>query len=198
MKVAFGIKAHSGWAAMVVVGERGCGFEIVDRQRMELVDELWAKAPYHAAEEMEPGRARKLVERGVRSAHRITIREMGLAAKRESQRNNDLVACAVLTGAPMPFWSTDEIRAVHFRMHKAEGALFRDTLMAAAAACHIRSFGIPEKRVIEEAARIFGVSKDEIERMLAGMGKLAGPPWARDQKNAALAGMIALRAAQSR
>jgi len=31
----------------------------------------------------------------------------------------------------MPDWSTDEILAVHFRMHKAEGELFRDALVRA-------------------------------------------------------------------
>jgi len=30
----------------------------------------------------------------------------------------------------MPDWSTDEILAVHVRMHKAEGELFRDVLVA--------------------------------------------------------------------
>ena len=36
---------------------------------------------------------------------------------------------------PMPDWSVEEILAVHFRMHKAEGVLFRDALVEAANAC---------------------------------------------------------------
>ena len=53
MKVAFGMKAHSGWAALVVLGTRGGDLQVVDRRRMELVEkdeESWAKRPYHAAE----------------------------------------------------------------------------------------------------------------------------------------------------
>jgi hypothetical protein len=53
MKVVFGMKAHSGWAALVVVGIRGGEFVVVDRRRIELVEEEWAKQPYHAAEEMK-------------------------------------------------------------------------------------------------------------------------------------------------
>ena len=37
----------------------------------------------------------------------------------------------------MPDWSTDEILAVHVRMHKAEGELFRDVLVAGASACDL-------------------------------------------------------------
>lgn len=39
MKVAFGVKAHSGWAALVVLGKQGDDLVVVDRRRIELVDE---------------------------------------------------------------------------------------------------------------------------------------------------------------
>lgn len=47
MKVAFGTRAHSGWAALVVVGTRDGDFTVVDRRRIELVDDEGAKQPYH-------------------------------------------------------------------------------------------------------------------------------------------------------
>jgi len=65
MKVAFGLKAHSGWAALVVLGEERGELRVVDRQRIELVEEAWAKQPYHAAEELEPQAAHELVKRGI-------------------------------------------------------------------------------------------------------------------------------------
>src|SRR5690242_5191310 len=125
MKVALGWKAHSGWAALIVLGKRGNELEVVDRRRVELVEEEWARQPYHAAEDLKPEAAREMVKRGVEAAHRITIREMRAVMKREEERGNEVKACAVLVGNPMPGWSTDEILAVHFRMHKAEGVLFR-------------------------------------------------------------------------
>ncbi|HSD73954.1 MAG TPA: hypothetical protein VLB75_04240 [Steroidobacteraceae bacterium] len=50
MKVAFGLKAHSGWAALTVIGRRDAELVVVDRRRVELTEHEWAKAPYHAAE----------------------------------------------------------------------------------------------------------------------------------------------------
>ena len=34
MRVAFGFKAHSGWAALVAIGENGGAFEVIDRRRI--------------------------------------------------------------------------------------------------------------------------------------------------------------------
>src|SRR5688572_15526667 len=108
MKVAFGMKAHSGWAALVVVGKRDGDPVVVDRRRIELVEEEWAKQPYHAAEDLKPDAARDVVKRGVEMAHRIAIREMRAAVKRERDRENEVTACAVLIANPMPDWSTEE------------------------------------------------------------------------------------------
>ena len=71
MKVTFGMKAHSGWAALVVVGKRDGDFVVVDRRRIELVEEEWAKQPYHAARALKPDAARDVVRRGVEGARRI-------------------------------------------------------------------------------------------------------------------------------
>src|SRR3972149_6016018 len=151
MKVAFGITAHSGWAALVVVGKRDGNFVVVDRRRIDLVDDEWAKQPYHAAEGLKPDAARDVVKRGVEAAHRIAVREMRATVKREQERENEVTACGVLVADPMPDWSTQEILAVHFRMHKAEGVLFRDALVRATEACGLRLVAIPEKLLTKHA-----------------------------------------------
>src|SRR3982751_552708 len=121
MKVSFGLKAHSGWAVLVVLGKQRDELVIVDRRRIDLVEESWAKQPYHAAEGLDHQAAGDLVKRGVNAAHRLALIEMKAALKRERDRKNEVAGCAVLVGTPMPEWNTDEILAVHFRMHKAEG-----------------------------------------------------------------------------
>src|SRR6202011_6360641 len=108
MKVAFGLKAHSGWAALVVLGKGSGELQVVDRRRVELVekdDVSWAKQPYHAAERLSAGDARMLVERGVASARRIAVREIRMAVKRAGDAGHDVAACAVLAGDPMPDWA---------------------------------------------------------------------------------------------
>jgi hypothetical protein len=190
------MKAHSGWAALIVLGTRRGEIQLLDRCRLELVerdDASWAKQPYHAAERAKPGDARDLVSRGLESAHRVAVREMRGAVRRAHDAGHVIVACAVLTVDPMPEWTVDEILAVHFRMHKAEGALFREALANAARACGLRFVGIHQKRLDEQAERAFGGSANAWKRTIASLGKSVGPPWGKDQKDASLAAMIALR-----
>ena len=193
MKVAFGFKAHSGWAALVVVGEHDGDFVVVDRRRIELVNDEWAKQPYHAAEDLKPAAARDTVKRGIAQAQRMAIREMRAAVKREQARENKVTACGVLVGNPMPDWSVEEILAVHFRMHKAEGVLFRDVLVEAAGQCELRLAAIPEKQLMKHAENALGVSERDLVQRIAAMGKSVGAPWGKDQKDATLAAMLALK-----
>jgi hypothetical protein len=193
MKVAFGMKAHSGWAALVVVGERDGDLMVADRRRVELVEDEWARQPYHAAEDLKPSAARDVVKRGVEAARRIAVREMRAAVKRERERGNEVRACAVLVAGPMPEWSVEEILAVHFRMHKAEGVLFRDVLCSAAKVCGLRLVEIPEKALTPHAEVALGIPASSLAKEILRLGKSAGPPWGKDQKEAALAALVALQ-----
>jgi len=169
---------------------------VVDRRRLELAEEAdaqWAKQPYHAAEGLPSDEARKIVQRGVAAARRLAVREMRAAVKRARDAKHEIVACAVLVAEPMPHWSVEEILAVHFRMHQAEGVLFRDALARAAEACGLRLVAIPEKRLAEQAEWALVTSASALMTRIATLGKSAGPPWGKDQKDAALAAMIALQ-----
>ena len=195
MKVAFGMKAHSGWAALVVLGTRSGELQVVERCRMDLVERdeaSWAKQPYHAAKRVNAGDRRDLVTRGLVTARRIAVREMRTAVQRARHAGHEVAACAVLMADPMPDWTVDEILAVHFRMHKAEGVLFRDALARAAGACGIGFLGIHEKQLDEQAERVLAASVNSLRKTIALLGKSVGPPWGKDQKDASLAAMIAL------
>ena len=192
MKVAFGFKAHSGWAALVVVGKQSGDLAVVDRRRIELVEESWAKQPYHAAEGLERQVARDLVKRAIEAVHRVALRELKAAVKRERDRKNEVVACSVLVGSPMPDWNTDEILAVHFRMHKAEGVLFQNALLRAAEKCSLNTLPVLEKDLMMRASRQLEMQTDLLVKKLAGLGKIVGPPWGKDQKDAALVALMAL------
>ena len=191
MKVVFGLKAHSGWAALVVIGRQGGEFVVVDRRRLELVEHEWAKQPYHAAERLEAKEARELVKRGIEAARKIARRELKAAVKREKDRGNEVAACAVLVGNPMPDWSVDQILAVHFRMHQAEGVLFRDVLIEAVKACELKLITLPEKTLVQDAEKLLRSPSRDLARRVATMGKSAGPPWGKDQKDATLAALVA-------
>jgi len=196
VKAVLGLKSHSGWAALVVLGTAGGDLHVIDRRRIELVkegDEEWAKQPYHAAEHLRPETARGVVKRGVAAARQIAAREMRAVVQRTRAAKHEIAACAVLVGDPMPNWSVDEILSVHFRMHKAEGALFQDVLGAAARACGISLVAVPVKQLVTQARTAFGPRTSKILTQIALLGKSAGPPWGKDQKEATLAAAIALR-----
>jgi hypothetical protein len=160
---------------------------------MELVEADWQKQPYHAAEELSPPEARQLVKSGISAARRITLRELKKAVKRVQEYGFEVRACGVLVGNPMPNWSVDEILAVHFRMHKAEGVLFREVLSDAAHACDLKLVAVPEKTLLEDAELKLATRQDSLFETVAALGKSVGAPWGKDQKEATLAAMIALR-----
>ena len=185
-----GLKTHSGWAALVAIGkDRGQTFHLIERRHVELVDEAWAKQPYHAAEGLRIEEARDVVRRGIDAARAIAVREIKAAMQRLKDAGYATVSCGVITGNPMPAdWTVDDILAVHFRMHKAEGVLFQDVLLRAARACSLKAVSVNEKRLFEEA----GPTQMEL---IAQIGRKAGPPWGQDQRSAALAAMTAFAAA---
>lgn len=194
MRVAFGLKAHSGWAALVGLGESDGGLVVVERRRVELVEKEWARQPYHAAEGLQPDAARKLVKQGIDAAYRIALGEMRTIVTEARGRKNEVAACAVLVGNRMPEWSVDQILAVHFRMHQAEGVLFRDALIYGARECGLKVLEIPEKTLSTYAEQTLNSPFAKLAAQITILGKLAGPPWTKDQKDATLAAMIALRA----
>lgn len=196
MKVAFGLKAHSGWAALVVLWAKGEDVEILDRRRLELVkdnDAEWAKQPFHAAENLEASEAQKLVHEAIKSANVNATRELQAAIKRVEKGGHKVRVCAVLMGEPMPDWTVEQILAVHFRMHKAEGVLFREALARAATDCRLKLVKIREKELMAQAEQVLAEPSESLMKRLAALGKSVGPPWGKDQKEAALAAMIALQ-----
>jgi len=97
------------------------GGDAVELAGVELVEEQWAKQPYHAAEDLEPKEARELVLRGIAEAHRAALRELQGAVQREETRGNRV---AVLTNAGGPaILATDAL--VRSLLHLAIGEAMR-------------------------------------------------------------------------
>jgi hypothetical protein len=193
MKVAFGLKAHSGWASLIVLGVDNDHFEVIDRRRLELVEEEWAKQPDHAAEELEAKEARQVVKRGISAAHLHAKRTIRDSVKRAEKQGHRIVGCAVLMGESMPDWTVEQILAVHFRMHKAEGVLFREALAAAARYAKLEVIEVPDKTLDQFAGQSLGISSSKLAERVSSLGKSIGAPWGKDQKEATVAAMIALK-----
>jgi hypothetical protein len=50
---------------------------------------------------------------------------------------------------------------------------------------------LQEKSALDDAAAALGTTRRDVESRLAVLGKSAGAPWGKDQKEAALAAMVA-------
>jgi len=151
-----------------------------------------AFAPYQAAKELDPADAKESIECSIASAHELAAIGIREAVTRLRQTGHEVCACGVFTGTGMPAWTTEEILAVHVRMHKAEGELFRDVLVAGARVCGLDPTTLPEKTALYGAAKMLGIARNELDERLALLGRVAGPPWGKDQKEAAAAALAAL------
>jgi hypothetical protein len=190
-RVALGVKARTGRAALVAVAGDALDPVFVLRSQLELLPPgEWA--PYHAAKELDPADADASVQRSIAIAHELATSGLRAAARRCTGAGRELRGCAVLVSSGMPAWTTAQILAVHVRMHQAEGELFRDALVAGARACGFELTTLPEKTAFDEATRRLGFTREGLDARLAALGKAAGPPWAQDQKEAAAAALVAL------
>jgi hypothetical protein len=192
MRVALGLKARTGRAILVAIGASQ-QMHVLQRSELKLLSE-GDFAPYHAAEGLPSAAAQKSVARSVASAHRLA--EVGIrnAIEALAGAGHEICGCGVLVGGSMPPWSTDEILAVHVRMHQAEGVLFREVLVAGARACGLIPTTLREKAALEEAASMLSLSRTDLETRLVAVGKTVGAPWGKDQKEAAAAALVALSA----
>jgi hypothetical protein len=79
-------------------------------------------------------------------------------------------------------------------MHKAEGVLFQDAVVRAATACGLRLEAIRDKALAQRAEATLGAPQRVLLQRVALLGKSVGPPWGKDQKDAALAALMGLQA----
>lgn len=193
MRVALGLKARTGRAVLVAIGGEFREPHFIERSQMPLLPD-GAFAPYHAAEGLAPEIARESLKQSIAAAHRLAEQGIRSAMSRISQKKDAPCGCGVLVGNGMPNWSTEEILAVHVRMHQAEGELFRDVLVAGARACGLALTTLPDKTALEAAATKLGMTPARLDALLRGLGKSAGAPWGKDQKEAAAAALVALKA----
>ena len=193
-KAAIGFKPRTGRAVMVTLASDAQDTRVIDRQEIALLPP-GEMAPYHAAEGLESKAADRHVKAAIERARKLAGAAVKDAANRCAGAGHDLAGVGVLVGTGMPQWTTDEILAVHVRMHKAEGEMFRDILVEAVRDFEMEPTTLPDKTALDAAAKKLGITRAKLDAEIAAMGKAAGPPWGQYQKEAAAAALVALREA---
>ena len=187
-----GVRAHSGWAAYVVLAGHPKAPEILARGRMQLCDRAieGSKQPFHHAEPMRFAQAEKFIARCTASSGR-------LAAEAVAQLGYPLKACCVLTASGRPLPDLRGILASHSYIHAAEGEFYRDCV---ASACTARGLTVHRvrERDMEAELQNLPVSAAEARAKIAEFGKKLGSPWTADEKLSALGAWLVLAALPSR
>jgi len=183
MRAAIGLRAHSGWAALVAVAGTIDAVRVLERRRIIIADPEMpgSKQPYHAAAELPFPQADALVRRAIDSSRALALETLSATVQALRSRGHEVAACGVLLGSGKALPPLVTVLASHALIHTAEGEMFRDVLLWAAKECRVPVTGVREK----------SLDPASLQR-IASLGKLIGPPWTQDQKYATVAALTAL------
>ncbi|HEY3118989.1 MAG TPA: hypothetical protein VGL15_00070 [Vicinamibacteria bacterium] len=192
---ALGYRAHSGWAALVVVSGDRKTIEVVDRRRIPLADDeklSGSVQPYHAAEGKKLREAAALIGRFEASARRLAVQGQKAVADDIAKKGYAPVRAAILLASGRPLPELESILASHALIHTADGEHFRSALGHACEEGGIPVTRIRERELAQRAEEELKRPSAELIATVAALGRSVGPPWTQDQKLAALAGWVAL------
>ncbi len=191
-RAALGFSPHIGWAAVVAISGPHDAPTVVAKRRVEMATSFDTGAVYHAGQALPVARAEALVrssEQAFATAARASIAAFAAELR---DRGLEPIASAVLAGGAKPLPPLETILKSHALVHAAEGELYRRVLARASEACAIPAAFVPAKDLPARVAGAAGIPEKRVVSLLAEIGKASGKPWARDQKEAALAAWLAL------
>lgn len=178
-----GVADHCGWAILVTVAPDGT---LVDRRRVDLVDDDLPKLPHHHDAQGLPAReAAALIERVKRSAEACAAVCLHALATTVPMK---IAAIALRTCPPLP--ETIAERLSDYRAQNvADTVMYRTALAQAAEAKGWTVHWYEVKHVQSEAARALG--RRTIVDLLEKTGTAVGRPWQKDHR-VAMAAAIAV------
>lgn len=174
-RTAIGFKAHTGWAAAVVISESRGEVSVLAKDRIRMLDGFEQAAVYHRAREqhLSPEQARSIIE--------AAFAEALSRAEREIRRLIADPDCAgILAGSAGPPPPLEAIIRSHPLVHAAEGEMYRQVLARACESLGLRPLRVPSKELPEMPAA------------LAAAGAASGKPWGVEQRECALVAWLAL------
>jgi hypothetical protein len=162
---------------------------VILRRRLELLE---VRQPYHAAAKMRLGEAEEFLAVCRQDAHAAACHALRCALQEIGQKGYVVAGACVLLGSGRNVTDLKTILGSHPLLHTADGVFFREALQSACAACAVAVRGVREKEASATAVKALRLSADELQRRIAELGSLIGPPWTQDQKLSAMAAWIVL------
>jgi len=193
-QAAIGLRAHSGWTALVAVCVEKGSPVVLARQRLHLVETFTYefRQPYHTAEKMPQGQGREFISRMQAEARRLAYRAICDVQSELQKQGLKLTRCGLLLASGRVLPGLDKILASHALIHTADGELFREALLRASARCCLRDFRIKEKELLDRAEPVLRLKSAELMGKVTELGRPFGAPWSQDEKFATVAAWLAL------
>ena len=179
-----GVSDHGGWAVLVTADASG---NLIDRRRVELVDEGLPKIPHHSeAQGLPIDEGVKLVERVRASVERRAKLVLDVAAKELPVR---VIGIALRQCPELP--PTIAERITNYRAQNvADWVMYRRALAGAAEALQWPVHWYDSRRVEGLASRALGL--ENLDAHFAQLRRSIGPPWTQDHKLAMAAAVAAM------
>jgi hypothetical protein len=182
-----GVSDHGGWAVLVTVASDGT---LLDRRRVDLVDDDLPKIPHHSEGQGLPIHdAVALVERVRESAERHAKLVLEALAAALPGR---ILGVALRQCPPLPPTIAERIQDYRLQ-NVADWVMYRQALAAAAEARGWSVRWYDPKKVFDAASEALRIA--DLEAHFIQLRKSIGPPWSQDHKlamaaacNAALPG----------
>src|ERR1035441_436113 len=136
-KAAIGLRAHSGWAALVAIAGPASSPEVIARRRIEIADPKirGSKQPFHAAEPMEFPDAKAYIEQCARSTERLAREALQAAIDGLDDRRSEAAGCGNILGSGGKIPGLGTYLKSHALIHTAEGGVFRNALLEGCQHC---------------------------------------------------------------
>lgn len=169
-----GVSDHGGWAVLVTADAKG---KLLDRRRVQLVDDALPKIPHHSEGQRLPlDEAVALVERVRASAERhakLVLDAVGASVP---------VAGIALRECPELPPTIAECIADYRASNVADWVMYRKALAAAADTRGWPVHWFDKRKVYALASRALGV--ESLDAHFAQVKRSFGPPWGEDQRMA--------------
>jgi hypothetical protein len=183
-----GVSDHWGWAVLVTVTADGT---LIDRRRVELVDEGSPKYPHHHEAQILPlQEALDLVERVRASADshaRLALDAVAIAV------SSPILGIAIRECPRLPPTLAERLKDYRAQ-NVADSVMYRMALATAAEARGWAVYWYLAKKVLVGARDILHV--DDLEAHFRQLRQSIGPPWSKDHKLAMAAAIVAAQAHQ--
>src|SRR5260221_2520641 len=188
---SIGIEDHYAWANLVSVTTSGPTEILLDKRRVELLDQHLAASPYHHDTlKMPLSGAEKLVRDVQTSANKRAKSALSSLIGDLAPAKCRSIAIRVPPLPDLPA-TVAEAHARTWITNRADGMIYHQALTRAAADLNLKIFYFEKDDVLELSAQALGRTARELEHQLKAFGSIFGPPWRKGQVVACAGAILA-------